>query len=105
MPWSLERFQHTGELHFITFSCFRRSAKLTPERRYLFERSLELIRKRYEFQVFGYVIMPERVHLLVSEPEKKELSTALQALKQSVSRRVALGAKESFWQARYYDFN
>jgi putative transposase len=49
--------------------------------------------------------MPEHVHLLVSEPEKKELSTAMQALKQSVSRRVALGAKEPFWQARYYDFN
>jgi putative transposase len=42
---------------------------------------------------------------LVSEPEKKELSTAIQALKQSVSRRVALRAKEPFWQARYYDFN
>lgn len=78
MPWSLERFHHTGELHFITFSCYRRRAKLTAERRYLFERSLEMIRKRYELQVFAYVVMPEHVHVLVSEPEIKELSTAMQ---------------------------
>ena len=105
MPGSLERFHHTGELHFITFSCYRRRAKLTPERRCLFERSLEMIRKKYELQVFAYVLMPEHVHLLVSEPESKELATAMQALKQSVSRRVALRAKEPFWQPRYYDFN
>ncbi len=31
-------------------------------------------------------------------------STALQALKQSVSRTLALRHAEAFWQARYYDF-
>lgn len=49
--------------------------------------------------------MPEHVHLLVSEPEEARLSTAIQALKQSVSRSLALRHPESFWQARYYDFN
>ena len=49
--------------------------------------------------------MPEHVHLLVSEPEKSLLATALQALKQSVSRTLALRQTEPFWQARYYDFN
>ena len=29
----------------------------------------------------------------------------MQALKQSVSRTLALRAPEPFWQARYYDFN
>src|ERR1700685_1536080 len=29
----------------------------------------------------------------------------LQSLKQSVARTLALRAAESFWQARYYDFN
>ena len=49
--------------------------------------------------------MPEHMHLLVSEPEKGQLSIAIQALKQSVARRVALRSAEPFWQARYYDFN
>ena len=49
--------------------------------------------------------MPEHVHLLVGEPERRRLSTAMQALKQSVGRRLALRKAEPFWQARYYDFN
>ena len=49
--------------------------------------------------------MPEHVHLLVSEPEEAELSTALQSLKQSVARTLALRAAEPFWLPRYYDFN
>jgi len=50
------------------------------------------------------VVMPEHVHLLVSEPERATLATALQALKQAVSRRLT-GGGEAFWQERYYDFN
>ena len=49
--------------------------------------------------------MPEHVHLLVSEPESGTLAQAMQSLKQGVERRLALRAKDSFWQERYYDFN
>jgi putative transposase len=49
--------------------------------------------------------MPELVHLLIREPAKGRLAQALQSLKQSVARRLALRAAESFWQARCYDFN
>jgi len=49
--------------------------------------------------------MPEHVHLLVSEPERGTLAQAIQSLKQGVARRLALRAKDSFWQERYYDFN
>src|SRR6185369_5844718 len=47
----------------------------------------------------------EQVHMLLSEPEVATLARALQALKQSVSRSLALRADEPFWQERYYDFN
>jgi putative transposase len=64
------------------------------------------VRQQYEFCVYGFVVMPEHVHLLVGEPEKCELAQALQSLKQSVARRLALRAVEPFWQARYhYDFS
>ena len=33
------------------------------------------------------------------------LARALQSLKQGVARRLALRAVDSFWQARYYNFN
>ena len=48
--------------------------------------------------------MPEHVHLLVSEPQRNTLATAVQALKQAVSRQL-IGERKHFWQARYYDFN
>jgi putative transposase len=71
----------------------------------MFERALEQTRRAYGSCIFGYVVMPEHVHLLVSEPERALLFTALQALKQSVARSLALRHSEPFWQARYYDFN
>ena len=106
MPIGLKRFQQARQVHAITFSCYRRQPKLgTARARSEFECSLEKTRRSYEWCVLGYVVMPEHAHLLVSEPEKADLATAVQALKQSVSRRLALRAAEPFWQARYYDFN
>jgi len=77
----------------------------TPEARRVFEHSLEQTRQRYAFFITGYVVMPEHVHLLISESEQATLATAIQALKQSVSRTLALRAGQPFWQQRYYDFN
>jgi len=106
MPWGLKRFQESRQLHFVTFSCYRRRPLLrSPSRRELVERALEDTRRSYRLFVTGYVILPEHVHLLVSEPERRLLATAIQSMKQSVARRLALRSAEPFWQARYYDFN
>jgi putative transposase len=70
--------------------------------RTLFEDALERMRLRYGFCVVGYVVMPEHVHLLVSEPETGVLADALKALKLSVTLR---SSERPFWSARYYDFN
>src|SRR5271165_2724926 len=105
MPWGLVRFQQCGNLHFITFSCYRRQPFFdTAHAKETFERSLEQTRRSYRFYVIGYVVMPEHVHLLVTEPERATLARAIQALKQSVSQRLN-GHHGRFWQARYYDFN
>ena len=64
MPWSLHRYQQTGEVHFVTFSCYRRRALLqSPHSRDLFEATLERVRRWYGMLVGGYVVMPEHVHL------------------------------------------
>jgi putative transposase len=72
-------------------------------------RALENTRQRYALRVFGFVLMPEHVHLLLSEPERGTLARALQSLK-SASARMARGARPKeigtrapFWQTRYYD--
>jgi len=58
-----------------------------------FVRILDEVRTRHAFQLLGYVVMPEHVHLLISEPKKITPSKVLQVLKQKVSR--ALRGKKS----------
>jgi putative transposase len=109
MPLGLKRIQHSQQSHFITFSCYHRRPFFRDERlRDIFLQSLEQTRDRYHFLVFGYVVMPEHVHLLVSETEAEVLSKAIQALKISVARRALSLCGENmspFWQKRYYDHN
>lgn len=103
MVLGLERRQREGHAHFVTFSCFHRCAYLeSPAARDLFENALARMGQRHQFEVFGYVVMPEHVHLLLSEPARGLLSVSLQALKIAVSKR---SKERPFWQARYYDFN
>ena len=103
MTRGLVRYQQSGDFHFITFSCYHRLAYLgRVESRDLFEQSLERMRRKYGCVVAGYVVMPEHVHLLVSEPKMTTLDRAIQTLKLSVTMQQT---KRPFWQARYYDFN
>jgi REP-associated tyrosine transposase len=95
MPWALRRFQQSRQLHFLTFRCYKRQAKFrTPSSRRVFESALELVRQQYQLCVYGYVVMPEPVHLLVNKPERGTLAQALQSLKQGVARRLGLRAEE-----------
>jgi putative transposase len=63
----------------------------------------------YGFALVGYVVMPEHVHLLISEPERGTASMVIQVLKQRIScalRKERGEAKGSaVWQRRFYDFN
>jgi putative transposase len=49
-------------------------------------------------------MMPEHVHLLISEPERSTLSVVIQMLKQITSRKLRPVGTARFWQTRYYDF-
>lgn len=59
------------------------------------------MRHRYEFRVVGYVVMPEHVHVLITEPSVGTVAGAVQAIKLSVARQRE---QRPFWLARYYDF-
>ena len=105
MPSGLKRYQHSRQTHFVTFSCYhRRPLFTTDESKPVFELALERVRRSFDLQVYGYVVMPEHIHLLLSEPKRGILADALKSLKQGVSRRL-IGNAEYFWQKRYYDFN
>jgi len=89
----------------VTFCCYHRRPSFTALiPRQVFEAALERVRHSFELCVYGYVVMPEHVHLLLSEPRQGTLADAIKSLKQGVSRRL-IGEAEHFWQKRYYDFN
>jgi putative transposase len=103
MPARLERRQQTGDFHFLTTSChgrlpYLRSAKAAS----IFEHALERHRSKYQFDVLGYVVMPEHVHMLISESRTHPLSTIIGALKRSVSKQLP---ESPFWLDRYFDRN
>src|SRR5260370_22515541 len=71
MPWGLTRFHQSGQSHFVTFCCYHRRRLLTTdESRRILESALERVRRSYRLYVYGYVVMPEHVHLLLSEPQR-----------------------------------
>ena len=100
-----KRYQQQRCLHLITFSCYRRIPFFdSVPARETFERELERVRRWYGCYVTGYVVMPEHIHLLISEPERKTLSLVIQMLKQITSRKLKSTGSARFWQVRYYDF-
>ena len=120
MPWGLKHFQQSGQLHFLTFSCCRRRPNLaTPDSRACFESSLERVRQSYGLCVYGYVVMPEHVHLLFSEPGRGDPSVVMKVLKPSFAHKLlarlrattrppslsdTVHSADHIWQRRFYDF-
>src|SRR5271170_7759921 len=89
MPKGLKRITGFGHLHFITFCCYQRRALLSSVRaRNVAARVLGEVRARYGFALIGYVIMPEHVHLLISECGAGKPAKIMQVFKQRVSRHM-----------------
>jgi putative transposase len=67
------------------------------------------MRRRFELCVYGYVVMPEHVHLLLSEPPRAKLAEAIHYLKLSFAKRMRSRRSPdnagTFWQKRYHDRN
>jgi putative transposase len=123
VPSKLKRYYGHDDLHFITFSCYQRRPLLgAPPQRDLFLNILEQVRQRYGFLVVGYVVMPEHVHLLISEPEASSPSVVMQAVKQEFAKNVMRSIRaqtdlrqsqlwadahnpKHVWQTPFYDFN
>lgn len=120
----LERRYGWGHLHLITCSCYRRLPFFASERRRdVLLNILREVRDRYDFALLGYVVMPEHIHLPISEPNVGTPSLVMQVLKQRLSRTLRRRPRNSpasqmrfwkdeqlskhprFWQRRFYDFN
>jgi REP element-mobilizing transposase RayT len=75
MPHGLKRFQQSAQSHFVTFTCYhRRRGFDSPAVCDLFVQVVEEMRCRFGLCIYGYVVMPEHVHLLLNEPAAPRLT-------------------------------
>lgn len=123
----LVRFNFPENIHFITTSCYNRLPLFSFDKiKTIFIQSVIHIRNKYGFKLFGYVIMPEHVHILIQTQDKtisdimREIKqicafNSLQVLKtrsaKNLLERLRRNTKReaehkySFWKPRFYDFN
>ena len=123
MPHKLKRIVGRQDFHFITFTCYQRRKFLASVKsKNLAVRVLSEVRARLHFKLIGYVIMPDHMHLIISEPPGSVPAKAMRVFKQRVSRllrgkkrcnraQLLLPFPEEgpqfrrFWQRRYFDMN
>ncbi|MCK5126338.1 MAG: transposase [candidate division Zixibacteria bacterium] len=106
MP-KLRHLDNLGTARFITFSSYRRRKYLlesgTPE---LVIKHLKEVGKKHLIKYWGYVIMPEHVHLVLMPPENTKLGLVVREIKSKMAREyfstrpdIRNGCR-IFWQKR-----
>ena len=124
MP-QLRHFDRLNTARFVTFSCYHRHRLLTSVPVInVFLEELDDVRKHHGLKLFGYVVMPEHVHLVLWLPDDLELGKVVGQLKSLSARRMlpilqaerqssldrlkterGNQGRHAFWQIRCYDHN
>jgi REP element-mobilizing transposase RayT len=89
----------------VTTNLRRHTPPLTDGERDVVLEQLRRQRAADEFMLFGYVIMPNHVHLLFA-PKRVGLIAIMRAFKSCTARQVTIGrcSDGTIWQPRYFDF-
>ncbi len=120
----LRHYDDPNVVRFITFSCYRRLPLLSDDdNKRIFIDILNQYRHKYNIKIYGYVIMPEHVHLVLHPPEGLKLGEIIGKLKglasheiaakglkqiaegKSIGRELIVPPPGAFWQRRCYDHN
>ncbi|KAA3631397.1 MAG: hypothetical protein DWP97_13140 [Calditrichaeota bacterium] len=122
---SIKHFDNTGTARFVTFSChYNYNLFKTKIVKDIFIKQLIVSHKKHNFKFYGYVIMPNHVHLVLLPLDGLKLSNIIRELKSLSAReiisywktlnlqifdrlKVIRGGQEmfAFWQRKYYDHN
>jgi len=85
-----KRYNDAGHARALTFCCLRRQKFLASPRtsQWLVD-AIDLARRKHQFNLWAYVIMPEHVHLIVCpRRDDYDVSRFLSTLKLSVTRKA-----------------
>ena len=121
----LYHFNNLGSARFVTFSCYHNyNLFKTSETKDIFVKRLSDMRGKYNYKLYGYVVMPNHVHLVMLPTKETTIGQIIGTLKSITAReiinlwkdkelpifeklKVHRDGKErfAFWQRRYYDHN
>jgi len=111
MP-KLKHYDDLGTARFVTFCCYRLQDYLSESVAInLLIRHLHEARIKHRFKLFGYVIMPEHVHLVMLPPDGTRLGLVIREIKSKMAREYfsaemsEISGTRVFWQKRCYDHN
>ena len=94
---TVRHFNEAGHAHFLTFSCYRRMPLLSKDRTrgWLIE-AVQAARQKHQFDLWGWVIMPEHVHLLIlpKQPNAR-VQTILADIKRPVGQKAIAWLEEN----------
>ncbi len=84
-----KRYDEDGQGHYLTFSCFQNQPFLKGDRaKGWLIGSIALARKKYPFDLWAWVIMPEHVHLLLFPYGEVKIKDILFGIKKSVAEHA-----------------
>jgi putative transposase len=101
----LRRIADHDRIFFITVRLGRGITPLSPGERDIVQEYVAAERAAYKFLLFGYVVMPDHLHMLMA-PFRAGLQAGMHCLKMRTGRRIRGIRSESgpFWQPRSFDF-
>ena len=90
---TVKHYHEPGDLHELTFSCYRRMPLLTNDAwRQLLAEAVDRALQGRDFALVAFVFMPEHVHLLVyprrASVKTREIEALLAAVKRPYSYRI-----------------
>jgi putative transposase len=88
--------------HYLTFSCYKRLWLFkSPALYQWFLENLDRVRTRHPFRLYGFVLMPNHVHLLIFPTAQTPISSLLTALKGPYAQKALPYLKE--YQSEIYE--
>jgi len=89
---TIKHYNTPNNAHELTFSCYKKQPFFDDDIiKHFFVDSVKQVQKKYQFDVWAYVIMPDHIHILIMPLlENYTISNILKSIKQSVARKTLI---------------
>ena len=86
---NFKHFDNLNTARFVTFCCYRKMNNFRESVIFeLFIKHLTHVREKYNFKLFGYVIMPNHVHLVLHPKPETKLGLLIRELKSKMAENI-----------------